>query len=433
MAKITKSLSTKISKDTGKSEIMFRFIANRSLVIRAKSGIYVNPKQWNYKKGELKTATFGPLEAATKRKLDDLCNIIIDTYTETDSELINKEWLTTVIDKYHFPGKYTANVESKKQSIFDVFETYLLIRKPIEQREKQMRVVFRALKRFELYNDLNIELDTLTDDIIRQFAEFLKIEYTLQNKDKYKAIYKQIPEFRKPKERGQNTINSIIVKFRTFFYWCIEMGYTDNRVKFKINACIYGTPYYITVDERKQIEAYDFGEGTTLSKQRDVFVFQCCIGCRVGDLYKLTRANIVNGAIQYVPRKTKEGNPHTVTVPLNETAKAILKRYEADTDFLPLISEQKYNDAIKEIFKKAGITRVVQVRNALTGESEPKPINEVASSHLARRTFIGNIYKQVKDPNLVGALSGHKEGSRAFARYRDIDDDMKRELVSLID
>jgi len=30
-------------------------------------------------------------------------------------------------------------------------------------------------------------------------------------------------------------------------------------------------------------------------------------------------------------------------------------------------------------------------------------------------------------------LSGHKEGSKAFARYRDIDDDMKKDLISLLD
>ena len=51
-------------------------------------------------------------------------------------------------------------------------------------------------------------------------------------------------------------------------------------------------------------------------------------------------------------------------------------------------------------------------------------INEIASSHMARRTFIGNIYKLVKDPNLVSALTGHAEGSRAFTRYRTIDIDM---------
>ena len=54
------------------------------------------------------------------------------------------------------------------------------------------------------------------------------------------------------------------------------------------------------------------------------------------------------------------------------------------------------------------------------------------NENLARRTFVGNLYKQVKDPNLVGALSGHKEGSRAFARYRTIDDEMKKELVNLL-
>jgi hypothetical protein len=56
----------------------------------------------------------------------------------------------------------------------------------------------------------------------------------------------------------------------------------------------------------------------------------------------------------------------------------------------------------------------------------------LCSSHLARRTFVGNLYKQVKDPNLVGSLSGHKEGSKAFARYREIDEQMKRELVDLL-
>ena len=41
--------------------------------------------------------------------------------------------------------------------------------------------------------------------------------------------------------------------------------------------------------------------------------------------------------------------------------------------------------------------------------------------------------KTPKDPNLVGALSGHKEGSRAFARYRTIDDDLKKEMISFLD
>ena len=136
----------------------------------------------------------------------------------------------------------------------------------------------------------------------------------------------------------------------------------------------------------------------------------------------------------------------TVRVPLNSIAKEILERYKdlPGDDLLPLISQQKYNVAIKKMFFEAGLTRPVVVYNPTTSEQEIRPLNEVASSHLASHCFVGNLYKQVKDPNLVGALSGHKEGSRAFARYRvtdgvaeanakEIDEDMKRDLVSMLE
>ena len=125
----------------------------------------------------------------------------------------------------------------------------------------------------------------------------------------------------------------------------------------------------------------------------------------------------------------------TVRVPLNSIAKEILERYK-DLPFdelLPLISQQKYNVAIKKMFLAAGLTRPVVVYNPTTSEQEIRPLNEVASSHLARRCFVGNLYKQVKDPNLIGALSGHKEGSKAFSRYREIDEQMKKDLVGMLE
>jgi len=76
---------------------------------------------------------------------------------------------------------------------------------------------------------------------------------------------------------------------------------------------------------------------------------------------------------------------------------------------------------------------MVTILDTVTGKEVQKPICDVATSHMARRNFIGNLYKKVKDPNLVGKLSGHCEGSKAFARYRDIDDDMIREMTNLLD
>ena len=98
-------------------------------------------------------------------------------------------------------------------------------------------------------------------------------------------------------------------------------------------------------------------------------------------------------------------------------------------ELLSLISQQKYSVAIKKILQHAGITRSVVWLNPTTGEPDVLPIYEVMSSHSARRAFSGNMYDKVQDPNLICALTGHKEGSKAFARYRKIDEDTNRKTT----
>ena len=99
----------------------------------------------------------------------------------------------------------------------------------------------------------------------------------------------------------------------------------------------------------------------------------------------------------------------------------------------PFISQQKYNVNIKKAFELAGLDRKVAVLNPQTRQHELKPLYEVASSHMARRTFIGGIYKHVQDPNAIGSMSGYVEGSKAFARYREVDDELKRSMVDLLE
>lgn len=72
---------------------------------------------------------------------------------------------------------------------------------------------------------------------------------------------------------------------------------------------------------------------------------------------------------------------------------------------MPFISQQKYNEAIKEIFEVAGITRL----NPTTGIEEQVPINTIATSHIVRRC---NLHKKVKDQNLVGSLTGSSPSFR---------------------
>ena len=197
----------------------------------------------------------------------------------------------------------------------------------------------------------------------------------------------------------------------------------------------YGSPIYITLDDVQKIYTVDLSDFPLLDIQRDIFVFQCNVGCRIGNLLRLKKGDVINGAVEYIPTKTIKENVRTVVVPLNTIAQEIVDRY-ADLpgdQLLPFESSERYNDNIKIIFEKAEVTYLVTELDTVTRTEKKVPINEIASSHMARRTFIGNIYKLVKDPNLVSALTGHVEGSRAFTRYRTIDIDMKKDLVKILE
>lgn len=216
--------------------------------------------------------------------------------------------------------------------------------------------------------------------------------------------------------------------------WCNWMQRNDYAKELWGSLLIekenYGTPFYLTPEERDQLANADLPE--RLQAQRDIFIFQCYVGCRVSDLLTLTSDNIQNGALKYIAQKTQK-RQQVITVPLAQKALDLLEKYkdpERKTLF-PCISVQKYNDMIKTAAKIAGLDRqIITIDN--TGQKQFKPLYDVISSHCARRTFIGILYKKTKDVNVIASMSGHAENSRAFARYRAIDDDDKKELINLL-
>ena len=140
--------------------------------------------------------------------------------------------------------------------------------------------------------------------------DFFENEYIYY--EEYPKLYETFPEKRVPLPRGKNTLIDRFSRIRTFFIWCYDKKITTNRPfdEFPLDECTYGTPYYITLDERDQIFDADLSEHPQLAIQRDIFIFQTLIGCRVSDLYRLTKRNIVNEAIEYIPKKTREGSPY---------------------------------------------------------------------------------------------------------------------------
>lgn len=446
MASIYLRLSSKTDKATSQHEILIRF-KHGAFAQRAKTNIFVHPDYWSDEQQTIVIPNWRLLTDEKKQikeelqhktdRLNQIVSLVQSSFQAADKNNIAKDWLKSLIGGFNFPEATATNEEKPQHSFFDEWNFYIDTHKFSDHRRRQNRVIWRTLKRFELFKGLSFTFDNITADTLRDFEKFLVDEHKLVDQKKYQKVLNAIPESRTPKPRGQNTINDFMLRLRSFYIWANDNGMTHNNPfkHFKINECVYGTPYYITIDERNHLYQFDFNDNPDLARQRDIFVFQCLIGCRVSDLWAMTKSNLVNGAIEYIPRKTKEGRAITVRVPLNAIATEIIERYKdyQGATLFPFTSQQQYNRDIKTMFKLSGLTRIVTVINPTTREEEQRPICDIASSHLARRCFVGNLYKKVKDPNLIGKLSGHKEGSRAFTRYREIDEETSRELVTMLE
>ena len=400
-------------------------------------------------------------------RLERLKNHILDSFGSADKSDLTSDWLKETIDKFNHPEKYI--VKSTDKSFFDLVETYISRRQLAASHLKDFRVLARVIARYEGFirateksrKDYAFEIDTVTREDLENLADYMRHEKELSEQypklfakliASYPASVKKGHNYIEP--RGENTVIKMRARLKSLFRFFVEEGFTTNRPfdGIKIGTAKVGTPIYISIEERNQIADFDLEAKwaemdddfrkscrmpiKTVITCRDIFIFQCFIGCRVGDLIKLTPRHIENGILVYTPHKTKDGEDAIqARIPLHSKALELIKKYQGLDEkgrIFPFITPQKYNDAIKAIFTMAGITRNVEVRNPLTGENEIRPINEIASSHLARRTFIGNAYFKVTDPNLIGKMSGHVEGSKAFKRYRKIEDETLKNVIDLI-
>ena len=426
------------------AQVYMRVRGGRSVDVTVMIDLKVNPLWWDEKTEEYKTRVICP-DKERKKVRNDIS--AVRTYVKeqldmVEPDVVTKKWLEGVLDKHYHPEKYDDQKTVNPLDFEALFDEFMIKHPVSEVRAKNNRVVKRAVMRFELFRRATVKgqkkyffnVKTTTPEILDDLWNFFANEH--QYFKDYPEIYEKIKEKRPPKPRGENCIIDMMSRLRTFFNWCVGKYIEVSPFKnYSIPEPVYGTPVFITTSELNTLAKLDLSDKPDLEVQRDIFVFQCCVGCRVGDLYRMTRSNIVNGVLYYIAGKTKDDNPRTLAVPLVSMAMDVVDKYEDPkrATLFPFIHEQYYNIAIKEIFKLAGINRVVTLLDPTTRKEVRVPISEYASSHMARRTFCGNVYKNVKDPSIVGSMSGHKEGSKALARYRDIDQDIKKDALSVFE
>ena len=428
------------SKDKDKATVYVR-LRDKDVDMKAATELSINPAYWDVKRQACKNRVM----LISDKERQAFNNTIIDLKRLIDKEFYigaTHEWLKKLIFVFHHPNAYKM-VDNKTQEV----QLVTLIEQYIESKgfDKRQQCTVRSIKhmveRFEMYrnmvkkqSDYKMNIDTITAGDLNDLHQYLVYEHEYAKK--YGYLYRRYSDKLKETQRSQNTLHNIFSKLRTVVKWCIRKGITKNNpfVRFEMPKALYGEPWYLTLEERDKLIDLDLTDEPHLAVFRDMFVFQCFIGCRFGDLVKLAPENVVDGVLQYIPTKTKNHNARTIRVPLAERAVIIYDRFKdkGTTTLFPHYCISDFNKGVRQVMVLAGLKRKVTIINPLTREQEMHPICEIATSHIARKTFIGNLYKQVKDPNLISSMSGHVEGSKAFARYRTIDDDMKKELVNLI-
>ena len=240
------------------------------------------------------------------------------------------------------------------------------------------------------------------------------------------------------KDMRNSTVKKQLGYLKWFFRWCQEKGYCKCSDYQNFDPKLKTTPkkvIFLDESELEQLETFEIPEGKKyLERVRDVFLFCCYSSLRYSDVYNLKRSDIQNNKMMITTIKTHDD----LAIELNKTTTSILRKYE-ECDFpgnkaLPVITNQKMNDYLKELCELAGIDTPISevfykggVRHEIT-----TPKYALMSTHAGRRTFICKALSMNIPPEVVMKWTGHSD-YKAMKPYIAVADKVKAEAMKLFD
>lgn len=404
MATIELRLSSKEDKETHRSEILIRFYHGKVIDARAGTEIYILPYYWNGKEIEVKdriTTKDTLYHTNAQTQLSNLKSEISTKFQTADKKTIGKGWLDAVIDKYLHPAKYEIKeVEVKPLTLFEYIEQF--IAKAPERRDK---LTGRLLSRNNLqqYNATHKHLKAFADSLGLNDFEFLSV-----NADFYTAFIAYL--------QGLGFTANSIGKHIRILKLMLNEAPRELRESAEYDSFRVFTEevdnIYLDEKELEAIKNTDFTETPYLDRTRDWFLLLAWTGCRFSDLEKITKNNIKDGNIVF--RQQKTGTK--VYVPLHPIVEEILKKH--DYNMPEAISNQRFNEYVKEVAKLAGIEGIESITRTEGGVTKTTtyPKYELVSSHTGRRSFATNMYRRGLPTLMIMSITGHQT-EKSFLKY----------------
>lgn len=258
-----------------------------------------------------------------------------------------------------------------------------------------------------------------------------KITFNCINKKFYNDLLKYSIA---TKKQSANTLYRNIGLFKTFMHWAFENQKTrnDEYKKFEKPSKQATTEIALDIDQVTELYNFDLSKNKRLEQVRDVFLIGCLTGQRFSNYTQFKNSDIV-GEILMVPDckdKTK-----ILEIPCLDLTKEILEKYDYN---LPIISNQKFNAYLKEVFEMIGYEentkKIKRIGNEIIEESIP--FYQRVSSHTARRSFITIMLNENVPIKIIMSITGHKSLENFILYYKPDDrqkvDKMKQAFGGLL-
>ena len=240
---------------------------------------------------------------------------------------------------------------------------------------------------------------------------------------------------REVREMRNSTIGKQLSFLKCFLRWSFKQGMHSNNAYDTFKPKLKDTQkkiIFLTWEELNRLREFKIPPTKqALERVRDVFLFQCFTGLRYSDVFNLRRSDIKGDHIEVTTVKTSD----SLIIELNDHSKAILEKYK-DVEFendkaLPVITNQKMNDSLKELAELAEINEPVRQTYYKGNEriDEVTPKYALLGTHAGRRTFICNALALGIPPQVVMKWTGHSD-YKAMKPYIDIADDIKANAMS---
>lgn len=215
------------------------------------------------------------------------------------------------------------------------------------------------------------------------------------------------------KKYSVNTKGAVISKLKVVMNEGYKLKYHTNT-DFKEFKAMSEIPETIALTKEELDALWKFKTKSSWErKARDLFVIGVYSAARWEDCSRFTMDNIVDGKLNYSQLKTGM----SVIIPASPKLVACLKRNGGAS---PKLSQQKYNEAIKVVCEKIGMTQPVHysIGKGAGREHRVERRCDMVSSHTARRTGATLLYKSGVPIKQCMMVTGHKTESTFLGYIR---------------